>query len=58
MKIKMLKFPDGRVGATTGLKVEINKQKPILEEEVELSKTEVKKIIENPKKFKFKNAIL
>ena len=55
MKIKILKFPDGNVATTTGLKVQINKQEPILEEEVELSEKEAKKIIENPKKFKFKN---
>lgn len=53
MKVKMLKFKDGKVAFSRGLLVEVNKQKPILEEEKDFGEQELKKIRENPKKFKF-----
>lgn len=54
MRIKALKFPDGKVAMTSGLLVEINKNKPILEEEVgDMSEKGVRKLMENPHKFKF-----
>ncbi len=54
MKTKILKFPDGRIAVIRGVGVRVNKQKPILEDEVsEMSEKEVNAVIRNPKKFRF-----
>ena len=50
----MLKFADGKVAYSSGLLVEVNKQKPILEEEIgDVNKKELTKLLEKPHKFKF-----
>lgn len=49
--MKVLKFPDGKIAVTDGLKVEVNKQKPILEEKVD--KDTYQKLFKKPLKFKF-----
>ncbi len=49
--MKVLKFPDGKIAVTNGLQVEVNKQKPILEEEVD--KDTYQRLIKGPLKFKF-----
>ncbi len=48
MKIKILKFKDGRTAVSVGLHVEINKQKPTIETEIDVSEEEVRNIIEKP----------
>ncbi len=54
MKIKALKFPDGKIAISTGLLVEVNKKNAILEEEVGgMSEKELAKLMEKPHKFKF-----
>ena len=53
MKVKVLKFPDGKVAVTSGLQVQVNKQKPIIEEEIEVDKKGFDKLLRNPKSFKF-----
>ena len=54
MKTKVLKFPDGKIAVVRGVGIRINKQKPILEEEVgELSEKERAKLLRKPSKFKF-----
>ncbi len=49
--MKVLKFPDGKIAVTDGLQVEVNKQKPILEEKVD--KETYQKLFKKPLKFKF-----
>ena len=53
MKIKVLKFPNGKIAVSSGLLVEVNKQKPILEEEKDINEKEIAKLLKNPHKFKF-----
>ena len=54
MRIKALKFPDGKIAITSGLLVEVNKNKPILEEEIGgMNEKEIGKLMEKPHKFKF-----
>ena len=54
MKTKVLKFPDGRIAVSKSIGIRINKQKPIIEEEVgDMGDKELNKLMENPHKFKF-----
>ena len=54
MKTKVFKFPDGRIAISKGIGIRINKQKPILEEEIgDMNEKELRKLMEKPHKFKF-----
>ena len=53
MKIKVLKFPDGKIAVSNGLQVEVNKQKPNLEEEIQTDRAGFDKLLEKPHHFKF-----
>lgn len=53
MKTKVLRFANGSVAVTNGLGVRINKQYPILEEEIKTDKDSVDIIYRNPKRFRF-----
>ena len=50
MKVKILRFPDGRTAVSTGLQVEINKLKPILESEFDTDESEIREMMEQPHK--------
>lgn len=52
MKIKIYKYPNGKVVASSGLHIEVNKQKPVISEEIDIDRKEFNKLLENPK-FKF-----
>jgi hypothetical protein len=49
--MKVLKFPDGKIAVTDGMRVEVNRQRPILEEKV--NKEEYQRLFKKPLKFKF-----
>jgi len=52
MKAKLLKFADNRTAIVSGMHIEVNKQKPILEEEIETDKDTFRQMLLHPKKIK------
>ena len=54
MRIKILKFPDGRLAVTNGLRVEVNKQNPKETYELDVDRKEMDGIIEKPHKQAFR----
>ena len=54
MRIKILKFPDGRLAVTSGLRVEVNKQKPEETYELDVDEKEWVEMVKKPHKQAFK----